>query len=210
MSAATATAAAATRSVPWPLCARPAKQLKAEPQALIFDCDGTLLDTMPWWPGWVTTCAKYGLRFSKRRFYAMAGTPVHVIFKTLAEEQHVDIDIDEVMRFKKSQSRGKVARPDCPRRGHRTEATVAAFRLRWRAAAHAMPFGSTWKKRASCISLAPLSRAKMCSTRSRTRRSIWKPRDGWAFLRRAAERLRTPTSEWSPFAGQEWMQWMCG
>ena len=115
MSAATATAAAATAfgALAVVLARGRAKQLKAEPQALIFDCDGTLLDTMPlWWPGWVTTCAKYGLRFSKRRFYAMAGTPVHIIFKTLAEEQHVDIDIDEVMRFKKSQSRGK----GCPAR----------------------------------------------------------------------------------------------
>ena len=32
---------------------------------------------------------------------------MHIIFKTLAEEQQVDLDVDEVMRFKKTQSRGK-------------------------------------------------------------------------------------------------------
>ena len=46
-------------------------------QGLIFDCDGTLVDTMPaYWLSWHWTCEKYGLSLTKQQFYAWAGKPV--------------------------------------------------------------------------------------------------------------------------------------
>lgn len=59
-------------------------------QGLIFDCDGTLLDTMPlYYESWKLTCRDYGLLdlFPIERFYSFAGRPVRDIFQTLLEEQ---------------------------------------------------------------------------------------------------------------------------
>lgn len=50
--------------------------LTFEPQAIIFDCDGTLADTMPsHYEAWVTTMQKYGIAFDEDEFYAMGGWP---------------------------------------------------------------------------------------------------------------------------------------
>jgi HAD superfamily hydrolase (TIGR01509 family) len=64
-----------------------------EPKGLIFDCDGTLADTMPLhWRAWNTVTAKHKLLFPEERFYAMGGVPSHDILKLLREEQGLDID----------------------------------------------------------------------------------------------------------------------
>jgi beta-phosphoglucomutase-like phosphatase (HAD superfamily) len=58
------------------------------PQGLIFDCDGTLADTMPLhWRAWQSVTRRYGLDFPEERFYALGGVPSRDIFKLLAEEQ---------------------------------------------------------------------------------------------------------------------------
>lgn len=58
------------------------------PQGLIFDCDGTLADTMPLhWRAWQSVTRRYGLDFPEERFYALGGVPSRDIFKMLAEEQ---------------------------------------------------------------------------------------------------------------------------
>ena len=45
-----------------------------EPEGLIFDCDGTLVDTMPiHFKAWSITTEKYGLIFPEDRFYALGG-----------------------------------------------------------------------------------------------------------------------------------------
>ena len=60
------------------------------PQALIFDCDGTVLDTMEWYyPSWETVCNKYNIDFSRKKFYSLAGVPVANIFATILEEQNI-------------------------------------------------------------------------------------------------------------------------
>ena len=60
---------------------------------LIFDCDGTLADTMPLhWQAWQVVLKKYGLHFPEDRFYAMGGVPSRDIFKMLGEEQGVKLD----------------------------------------------------------------------------------------------------------------------
>jgi beta-phosphoglucomutase-like phosphatase (HAD superfamily) len=64
-----------------------------EPQALIFDCDGTLADTMPLhWRAWQLVTQKHGLHFPEERFYSLGGVPSRDILKQLAVEQGKAID----------------------------------------------------------------------------------------------------------------------
>jgi beta-phosphoglucomutase family hydrolase len=57
------------------------------PEALIFDCDGTLADTMPaHYQAWLTTLAPLGLAFPEQRFYALAGVPTPRIAALLVQE----------------------------------------------------------------------------------------------------------------------------
>ena len=62
-------------------------------KGLIFDCDGTLADTMPLhWRAWQVVAARYKLHFPEDRFYALGGVPSRDIFKMLAGEQGVTLD----------------------------------------------------------------------------------------------------------------------
>src|SRR5882724_11954402 len=50
-------------------------------KGLIFDCDGTLADTMPLhWRAWQVIAAKYKLHFPVDRFYSLGGVPSRDIF----------------------------------------------------------------------------------------------------------------------------------
>jgi beta-phosphoglucomutase family hydrolase len=63
------------------------------PQALIFDCDGTLADTMPLhWRAWQTVTQRYGLNFPEERFYQLGGVPSRDILKMLSAEQNRPLD----------------------------------------------------------------------------------------------------------------------
>jgi len=63
------------------------------PQGLIFDCDGTLADTMPLhWRAWQFVTRKHGLLFPEDRFYSLGGVPSRDILKMLAQEQGVTLD----------------------------------------------------------------------------------------------------------------------
>lgn len=58
------------------------------PKALIFDCDGTLADTMPLhWRAWQVITRKYSIHFPEDRFYSLGGVPTRDILKLLAKEQ---------------------------------------------------------------------------------------------------------------------------
>ena len=64
-----------------------------ELKGLIFDCDGTLADTMPLhWRAWNSVTARHGVHFPEERFYAMGGIPSRDILKLLRVEQNLDID----------------------------------------------------------------------------------------------------------------------
>lgn len=59
-----------------------------EPRALIFDCDGTLADTMPLhWRAWSAVTRRHGLDFPEDRFYSLGGVPTRDIVRQLALEQ---------------------------------------------------------------------------------------------------------------------------
>ena len=62
-------------------------------KGLVFDCDGTLADTMPLhWRAWQVIAKKYKLHFPEDRFYALGGVPSRDILKMLAQEQGVTLD----------------------------------------------------------------------------------------------------------------------
>ena len=64
-----------------------------EPKALIFDCDGTLADTMPLhWRAWEFITQRHGLDFPQKRFYELGGVPARDILKMLSAEQNVSLD----------------------------------------------------------------------------------------------------------------------
>ncbi len=64
-----------------------------EPKGLIFDCDGTLADTMPLhWRAWQMITERHDLHFPEDRFYALGGVPSRDILKMLAQEQGKSVD----------------------------------------------------------------------------------------------------------------------
>ena len=65
--------------------------------ALIFDCDGTLADTMPaHFVAWTATMKRYGIEFTEERFYALGGVPTKNIVAMLADEAGVKLDVAAV------------------------------------------------------------------------------------------------------------------
>ena len=62
-------------------------------RGLIFDCDGTLADTMPLhWRAWQAVTQRHRLLFPEDRFYALGGVPSRDILKMLGQEQGITID----------------------------------------------------------------------------------------------------------------------
>lgn len=67
--------------------------LSTTPRGIIFDCDGTLADTMPLhWKVWQEIARRHKLHFPEERFYALGGVPSRDILKMLGEEQGVCVD----------------------------------------------------------------------------------------------------------------------
>jgi beta-phosphoglucomutase family hydrolase len=63
------------------------------PKGLIFDCDGTLADTMPLhWRAWQMVTQRHGIHFPEDRFYSLGGVPSRDILKLLAKEQGRSLD----------------------------------------------------------------------------------------------------------------------
>jgi len=62
-------------------------------RGLVFDCDGTLVDTMPLhYRAWRSVCDRHGLVFEEERFYALGGVGSIEIFRMLLAEQKVKGD----------------------------------------------------------------------------------------------------------------------
>lgn len=68
---------------------------------LIFDCDGTLADSMPvHYVAWRETLLRHEIDFAEDRFYSMGGMPSAKIVTLLALEQGVDADPEAVANEK--------------------------------------------------------------------------------------------------------------
>lgn len=72
-----------------------------QPRALIFDCDGTLADSMPLhWRAWDAVCKRNGIEFPEERFYKLGGVPSQKILAMLKQEQGLSFDPTEISRQK--------------------------------------------------------------------------------------------------------------
>lgn len=67
--------------------------------ALIFDCDGTLADTMPThFRAWTAMLGRHGIPFPEPRFYQLGGVPTAQIIRILAAEHGVALgDVDAMV-----------------------------------------------------------------------------------------------------------------
>lgn len=63
--------------------------------ALIFDCDGTLADTMPThYRAWNIALNALGAEFKEKQFYAMGGMPTETIIRALNEEFGYQLEVE--------------------------------------------------------------------------------------------------------------------
>ncbi len=70
-------------------------------KGMIFDLDGTLLDSMPvHGKAWMETLPRFGLHMDPKRLLILGGTPSTQIVRILAEEQGVEVDPVTVARQK--------------------------------------------------------------------------------------------------------------
>ena len=78
---------------------------------LIFDCDGTLADTMPvHYRAWTAMLGRYGIPFPEPRFYALGGVPTAKIIRLLADEHGVPVtDLGAMVREKEAAFLGLMA-----------------------------------------------------------------------------------------------------
>ena len=66
-------------------------------QGLVFDCDGTLADTMPLhYVAWRATLDRYSVPLNEDRFYAMAGQPTVHIVQILLDENGIEDDAKRI------------------------------------------------------------------------------------------------------------------
>jgi beta-phosphoglucomutase family hydrolase len=73
-------------------------------KGLIFDCDGTLADTMPLhWRAWQVIAARHRIQLPEDRFYSLGGVPSREILKMLSAEQGLRLDHLAVAREKETE-----------------------------------------------------------------------------------------------------------
>ncbi len=70
-------------------------------EGIIFDCDGTLADTMPLhWKAWQTVAKRHGFQFPEERFYALGGVPSRDILEQINAEQNLALNPLQVSQEK--------------------------------------------------------------------------------------------------------------
>lgn len=75
-----------------------------EIKGIVFDCDGTLADTMPLhWKAWQAVTLKHGLVFPEDRFYSLGGVPSRDILQMLCREQGKELDCIAVSKEKEEE-----------------------------------------------------------------------------------------------------------
>lgn len=79
--------------------------------AILFDCDGTLADTMPaHYRAWLVVTREHGLAFDEDRFYSLGGRPTRDIVATLAREAGVELDVERAVAIKERSFLGQLGR----------------------------------------------------------------------------------------------------
>lgn len=70
-------------------------------RAYLFDCDGTIVDSMPLhYVAWKKALDEWSCAFEEKQFYAWGGRPVNEIIATLNEENGLKMPIDAVAKRK--------------------------------------------------------------------------------------------------------------
>ena len=65
-------------------------------RGLVFDCDGTIADTMPLhYEAWVAALREHGHDFPEALFYEMAGIPTHTIIEILNDKHGYTLPVRE-------------------------------------------------------------------------------------------------------------------
>ncbi len=73
-------------------------------KGIIFDCDGTLADTMPLhWRAWQAIASRHSFDLVRERFYSLGGMPSRDILKLLSTEQQLGLDHLAIAREKEAE-----------------------------------------------------------------------------------------------------------
>src|SRR6266851_4617454 len=71
--------------------------------AYLFDCDGTIVDSMPLhYLAWKQALGEWNCEFSEEQFYAWGGMPVAEVISTLNRERGLHMPVDELERRKEA------------------------------------------------------------------------------------------------------------
>lgn len=98
---------------------------------LIFDCDGTLADTMPaHYRAWLAMLGRYGIPFPEDRFYALGGMPTAQIVRILAADAGVPVTDADVAVMVRDKENGFLAHLDAVRPIEPVVRIAAAYRGR--------------------------------------------------------------------------------
>ena len=72
-------------------------------KAIIFDCDGTLADTMPaHFEAWTAMLSRYDFQLDEDRFYSLGGWPTESIVRLLADESGRTVDVELMTQEKET------------------------------------------------------------------------------------------------------------
>jgi beta-phosphoglucomutase family hydrolase len=70
-------------------------------RAYLFDCDGTIADSMPLhYVAWKTILGEWGCEFDEQLFYSLGGMPVREIIALLNERHTLSMPVEEIARRK--------------------------------------------------------------------------------------------------------------
>jgi beta-phosphoglucomutase-like phosphatase (HAD superfamily) len=72
-------------------------------KAYLFDCDGTIVDSMPLhFVAWGKALHEWECTFTEEQFYAWGGRPVDEIIRALNQAQGLNMPVDELMQRKEA------------------------------------------------------------------------------------------------------------
>jgi beta-phosphoglucomutase-like phosphatase (HAD superfamily) len=83
-------------------------------EAYLFDCDGTVADSMPLhYLAWKQALGEWGCDFTEQRFYELGGLPIVNIIELLGREQGIDMPVSDVAQRKEELYFGHLPNLQC-------------------------------------------------------------------------------------------------